>query len=224
MNVLLSGLFWHGAPHTLIEQIRSGSPKGHYGDKLVTFQTQVKASEIVNLLGHDPRSKYWSRLSDELHEMYATLQRKTSKGRRDGTRRYIEERFDNGTYALGAFPAIAIGTVNPLRFTQYAGKYPGSGIQRGVGELAFNLGTTSTRVLLDGMARVAGALEILDDGNRELADSFAFPVTIFTPSDRLGSVPSRSLVNYFTTLIFLLNQFLRPMQSISISQTFTFSW
>src|SRR5271166_4780266 len=38
---------------------------GYFGDKLATFQTQLKASEIINLLGHDPRSKHWNRLPDE---------------------------------------------------------------------------------------------------------------------------------------------------------------
>ena len=174
---------------------------GHFGDKLVTFQTQVKASEITNLLGHDPRSKYWSRLPEELQEMYSTLQRKTSKGRREGTKRYIEERFASGTFTLGAFPAIAIGTVSPMKFTHYADKY--QGIQRGVGELAFNLANSSVRVLLDGMARVAGALELLDDNKADLANSFAFPVTIFTPSEKMGKVSIDELGQLFHDFNFL---------------------
>ena len=179
------------------------STLGAFGDKLATYQTQVKPTEIVNLLGHDPRSKYWQRLPDELGDMYKKLQRKTNKNRRTGTKRYIEERIAPGAFVLGAFPAIAIGTVTPLRFVHYADKYPNIGIQRGVGDLEFNLSATSTRVLLDGMARVAGALDLLDEGKGELADSFAFPVTIYAPTERLGKVSVEELGQLFHDFNFL---------------------
>jgi hypothetical protein len=179
------------------------STLGAFGDKLITYQTQVKPTEIVNLLGHDPRSKYWHRLPDELGEMYKKLQRKTNKNRRTGTKRYIEERIAPGAYVLGAFPAIAIGTISPLRFVHYADKYPNQGIQRGVGDLEFNLSTTSTRVLLDGMARVAGSLDLVDEGKDDIADSFAFPVTIYAPSERLGRVTVEELGQLFHDFNFL---------------------
>ena len=179
------------------------STLGGFGDKLLTYQTQVKATEIVNLLGHDPRSKFWQRLPDELQGMYKKLQRKTAKSRRTGTKRYIEERIAPGAFVLGAFPAIAIGTISPLRFVHYADKYPGTGIPRGVGELEFDLSTTSTRVLLDGMARVAGALDLLDEKKGEVASSFAFPVTIYAPTERLGGVSVEELGQLFHDFNFL---------------------
>lgn len=191
---------------------------GGFGDKLVTYQTQVKPTEIINLLGHDPRSKYWTRLPDELREMYQTLQRKTNKGRRENTRRYIEERIFSGMYVLGAFPAIAIGTVSPLKFNHYADKYPGTGIPRGVGEIEFDLSTTSKRVLLDGMARVAGALELVDEGKSEAASSFAFPVTIYSPSQRLGKVTVQELGQLFHDFNFLAEPVSRA-QAIDLDQS-----
>jgi hypothetical protein len=188
------------------------STLGAFGDKLLTYQTQVKPAEIGNLLGHDPRSKYWQRLPEDLREMYKKLQRKTVKGRRIGTKRYIEERIAPGAFVLGAFPAIAIGTVSPLRFVHYADKYPGIGIPRGVGELEFDLSAVSPRVLLDGMARVAGALDLLDETKSAqspnetksaIANSFWFPVTIYAPTERLGRVTVEELGQLFHDFNFL---------------------
>jgi hypothetical protein len=179
------------------------STLGGFGDKLLTYQTQVKATEIGNLLGHDPRSKYWQRLPDDLREMYKKLQRKTAKSRTISTKRYIEDRIAPGAFVLGAFPAIAIGTISPLRFVHYAEKYPGIGIPRGVGELEFDLSAVSTRVLLDGLARVAGALDLLDENKGEIAASFAFPVTIYAPTERLGRVAVEELGQLFHDFNFL---------------------
>ena len=173
---------------------------GHISDKLATYQTQVRPSEIINLLGHDPRSQFWKRLPDDLRDIYEYLQRKTSKGRRENTRRYIEERFRSDGYVLGAFPAIAIGCVQPLEFESYSEKYPNTGIAAGVGELQFDLSSTSTRILLDGMARVTGALDLLDDGS-DL--EFAFPVTIFAPTERLGRIAVQDLGQLFHDFNFL---------------------
>jgi DNA-sulfur modification-associated len=135
--------------------------------------------------------------------MYKKLQRKTAKGRWTGTKRYIEERIAPGAFVLGAFPAIAIGTVTPLRFVHYADKYPNIGIPRGIGELEFDLSAMSTRVLLDGMARVAGALDLLDERKGDIANSFAFPVTIYAPTERNGRVTVEELGQLFHDFNFL---------------------
>src|SRR5918999_3222835 len=155
---------------------------GHFSDKLQTFQTQVGPSELVNLLGHDPRSKFWTKLPEELRGMYEYLQRKTNKPRRESTKRYIEERFLPGAYVLGAFPSIAIGCTKPLDFEHYADRYQAPGLQKGVGNLLFDLSASASRVLLDGMARVTGALELADEGKADAVD-FTFPVTIYAPTD-----------------------------------------
>jgi hypothetical protein len=150
--------------------------------------------------------------------MYIKLQRKTTKTRRIGTKRYIEERIAPGALCLGAFPAIAIGTVNPLRFVHYAEKYSGSGIPRGVGELEFNLSATSTRVLLDGLARVDGALDLVDEGKIEIANSFAFPVTIYAPTERNGKVSVEELGQLFHDFNFLA-QPVSPAHAVDLDQS-----
>ena len=42
-NVLVSGLFWHGAPHTLLEQVRAGT--------LVLISSPVLLTELENVIG-----------------------------------------------------------------------------------------------------------------------------------------------------------------------------
>jgi len=179
--------------------------KGGFGDKLITFQTQVKPSQIQNLLGHDPRSKNWPKLSDELQELYQHLQRKTSKERRTGTKRYILERIVPGAFTLGAFPAISIGLVKPPTFTPYNPKASEgvSGIPDAVGILHLDLSQSTLRVLLDGLGRVTGALDLIEDGDLKAADSFAFPVTIFAPAPSLGEISAIELGQLFHDFNFL---------------------
>lgn len=178
--------------------------QGSFGDKLITFQTQVKPSQLQNLLGHDPRSKNWSKLPDELQELYQHLQRKTNKERRTGTKRYILERIVPGAFTLGAFPAISIGLVKPPTFTPYRPKgAEGGGIPEAVGILHLDLSQSNLRVLLDGLGRVTGALDLIEDGNTKAADSFAFPVTIYAPSPSLGEVTALELGQLFHDFNFL---------------------
>jgi hypothetical protein len=66
----------------------------------------------MNLLGHDPRSKNWKRLPDDLRQIYEYLQRKTDKNRRESIAAYIEERLGPDSIAIGAFPAISIAFSN----------------------------------------------------------------------------------------------------------------
>jgi hypothetical protein len=143
--------------------------------------TQVKPSQIITLLGHDPQSKYWSRLPAELGKTYEFLQRKTSKGRREGPKRYIRHRIAPGSPVMGAFPPICVGVLKPLQFTLYRDKFSNAGLPDGIGELQFSLATTDIRILLDGLSRVSGALELLEEGKIELADSFTFGLAIYAP-------------------------------------------
>src|SRR5260370_22356175 len=176
---------------------------GSFGDKLYTFQTQVRPGEIINLLGHDPRSKNWKYLPPALREVYEYLQRKTNSERRRSTARYIEERIAPGTRSLGAFPAISIGVVSPVKFTSYSERFPASGIRQGVGEIEFDLSATNLRILLDVLARVTGALDLADDNEADLAGCFSFPVTIFAPTERYGKVDVGELGQLFHDFNFL---------------------
>lgn len=161
--------------------------QGFFAERLATYSTQVSPKQIVNLLGHDPRSKNWKRLPDELRQIYEYLQRKTSKDRRESVSTYIEERFGPEAIAIGAFPAISIAIQQPTEFIPYADTAGLSGVPRAVGYLSVDIAPTNFRVLIDGLARATGALDTADSGQSDLLDTFMFPVTIFVP--RVGTKP-----------------------------------
>jgi hypothetical protein len=190
---------------------------GYFGDKLVTYQTQVKPTELIALMGHDPRSKFWSRLPDDLRELYQYLQRKTNRERKVGTRRYIETRFAPGSRSLGAFPAIALGTLSHAKFEPYRDRIQGFA-SAGIGDLMFDLSAAHTRVLLDGLARVTGALDLIDDGQMEVVGNFTFPVTIYSPSERQGQVTVQELGQLFHDFNFLAAP-IPTGQAVDLDQT-----
>jgi hypothetical protein len=163
--------------------------RGHFGrDSLYTFQTQVQPEQIVDLLGHDPRHENWKRLSPDLKEIYEKVQRKTSKSRRESVEGYLEDRlltFDTP----GAFPAICIGMTNPPEFEEGA-DLPD------VGKLKLDLGPRNTRIVLDGLGRVAGSLVFLET-TPEAKGMFTLPTTIFAPHERLGKLSLLQLGQLF---------------------------
>ena len=150
--------------------------QGTFGDRLVTYTTQVSPKQIMNLLGHDPRSKNWKRLPDDLRQVYEYLQRKTDKNRRESIAAYIEERLGPDSIAIGAFPSISIAFQQPIEFQPY-----GQSIQSAVGNLMVDISPSAVRVLIDGLGRVTGALDLADEGNDSILDCFQFPITIYAP-------------------------------------------
>jgi hypothetical protein len=172
--------------------------RGEFGPSLQTFQTQILPRDVIHVLGHDPRSSNWSRLTQEYREIYEYLQRKTSKGRREGTAFYIEDRIDGSTDMPGAFPAIAIGMVKAPRFESAK---EGCGLAKEVGILQLDLSESNKRILLDGLARLTGALDFeLKTGKTEL---FSFPLTIYAPSERHGELSLPELGQLFHDFNFL---------------------
>jgi DGQHR domain-containing protein len=167
------------------------------------FQTTVKPTEIVNLLGHDPRSKNWKKLPSNLTELYEHLQRKTEGSRSKSTARYIEERIAPGSLniMLGAFPAISIGMVSPPSFKSY--DETGKTIDKAIGFLEFDLSASNVRVLLDGLARITGAMDLIDEGKDEAVNCFTFPVTIYAPTEEIGELSVRQLGQIFHDFNFL---------------------
>jgi hypothetical protein len=138
--------------------------QGFFNERLVTYTTQVSPKQIGNLLGHDPRSKHWKRLpSDELRQIYEFLQRKTSKARRDGVAGYIEERIGPDALTLGAFPSISIAFQKAAEFLPYEG-----GVPSAVGQLMVDISPSNVRVLIDGLGRVTGALDLIEEVRRFL--------------------------------------------------------
>ncbi len=75
--------------------------RGFFGHDLETFQTQIRPDQIVQILGHDPRSLNWKNLPSELRLMYEYLQRATSKDRREGTAEYRNRRIYRGAAIAG---------------------------------------------------------------------------------------------------------------------------
>lgn len=172
--------------------------RGEFGPSLQTFQTQILPRDVVHVLGHDPRSNNWSRLTQDYREIYEYLQRRTTKGRREGTAFYIEDRIDNSADMPGAFPAIAIGMVKAPKFESAK---EGCGLPKEVGILQLDLSESNKRILLDGLARLTGALDFESKtGKTEL---FSFPLTIYAPSERHGELSLLELGQLFHDFNFL---------------------
>ncbi|UVO54178.1 DNA sulfur modification protein DndB [Sphingomonas sp. SUN039] len=165
---------------TLEYKLPISAIQGFFGDRLVTYATQAKPRSIVSLLGHDPRSKNWKQLHPDVREIYEFLQRKTAKSRRDSIAGYMEERFAPDALTIGAFPAISVGFIDNLEFTQ-------SSEVAGIGTLQVDLSPSNMRVMLDGLGRVTGALDLFDEGRQDVLENVVFPVTIFAP--RPGQKP-----------------------------------
>ena len=55
--------------------------QGQFGKRLVTYTTQLPAGAIETILGHDPRSKHWKQLSDDVKNIYEKIQRTTHNKR-----------------------------------------------------------------------------------------------------------------------------------------------
>ncbi len=150
--------------------------QGRFGSRLATYSTQVRPNQIMNLLGHDPRSKNWRRLpSDELRKIYEYLQRKTTPNRRELVSDYIEERLGPNSICVGAFPAISIAFQSLTEFRPYSGP-------PGVGDLMVDISPMNVRILVDGLARVSGAMDLAEEDQDDTLDSFLFPVTIYVPA------------------------------------------
>jgi len=164
--------------------------QGQFGPRVVTYTTQLPITAIETMLGHDPRSGNWKRLSDDLAYIYSHLQRATTKARLDSILRYIRYRFAEKSIVIGAFPAISIAVQNPTPFKPYEGVR-----EQGVGVLEFDLGRRNIRVLVDGLGRVGGGLELLEmaestdipemarEALEKLLSEFALPTVFYVPAD-----------------------------------------
>ena len=152
--------------------------KGKFSDRIVTYSTAVPATDITSLLGHDPRPKEWGRLPPELKELYEYIQRKPDKSRRELIAGYIEERFGERPITIGAFPAISVAFQDAVQFEPTDPKRPE------IGSAQLPISRSTVRILIDGLGRVAGALELEGEGGDkvDLLKRFTFPVIIYAPS------------------------------------------
>lgn len=162
--------------------------QGYFGEKLASYSTQISPSDLVNFLGHDPRPKNWKKIRKDVGDIYRYLQRPVSKSRREGVSGYIEDRFGPDNLAIGAFPAISVAFADPVDFVP-------SEID-GVGHILLDLSHSSVRILIDGLGRSAGILDLLEEGREDLLH-FQLPVTIYAPKKGEGMLSWREMGQLF---------------------------
>ncbi len=167
--------------------------QGQFGPRLLSYTTQLPPGSIETIIGHDPRSRHWKRLPDDLAHIYQHLQRATTKSRLDAILRYIRYRFLERPIILGAFPAISIAVQNPTEFERY------DTADSGVGVLHFDLSKRNRRIIVDGLGRASAALELVEmaensdlsedvrAGLESLIAQFTLPAVFFVPAQ--GTAP-----------------------------------
>lgn len=166
--------------------------QGAVGHRLFTYTTQVSPRYLETLLGHDPRSRQWRKLEPpELRNIYEQLQRTTSADRLRGIQSYIRKRFKKEAVVLGAFPAISVAVKNRIKFEPY--KEEEGGDRAGAGTLHLDMSRLNSRIVLDGLARVSGIIELVELASDEslpeedrrslgnLLNEFTIPLVIFAP-------------------------------------------
>jgi len=182
----------HDEGVTMIETVQPSaslpSIQGQFGPRLLTYATQLPPGSLETVLGHDPRSKHWKRLPDDLEQLYKHLQRATKTARMEALIRYARFRFTDSDLICGAFPAISVAVQQPQQFEPLAGSQ-----NRGAGLLHFDLSARNRRVVVDGLARASAAITLVEwsestdlfDGDREefraLLKTFTLPVVFYMP-------------------------------------------
>lgn len=158
--------------------------RGTYGDRLATYVTQISPDRITAVLGHDPRASKWKHMREELRNLYKMVQRKTESKRADSIEAYVENRFSPDAITIGMFPAISVAVQKAMIFTPSA---PGSSL----GTLHLDISPELIRMLIDGMARVAAPLNLIDvaetpeekEAVKAILKNFAFACTIYAPRE-----------------------------------------
>jgi hypothetical protein len=140
-------------------------------------------------------------LAAPLREAYEEYQRKTKPARADGIGRYIGERLAPGSKLVGGFPSLSIGLTEvpvfePLRNRAGITIAEGVTIDDSVGTLHFDIGAKHVRMLLDGLARLTGAMGYVDDG-KDVDDWFSFALTVFAPTPERARLTPAELGQLF---------------------------
>jgi DGQHR domain-containing protein len=190
--------------------VRIAAVQGAFGDRLFTYSTQVSPRSLEAFLGHDPRSRLWKKLDPELNEIYQQLQRLTTADRLRGIQTYIQKRFAKQAVVCGAFPSISVAVKNHLRFEPY----DKSNDLAGAGTLHLDMSKSNSRIVLDGLARVSGVIELVEEANSDsftaeqrdelnrLLDEFSLPVVIFAPRDEGRPLDMREMRQLFADFNF----------------------
>jgi hypothetical protein len=152
--------------------------KAEQGPRLVTYVTHLLPLDVITILGHDPRSKNWKKTPERIQEIYKQLQRKTSSDRAGSVAAYMEDRFNPKAVNIGGIPAISIAFADAQEFSPHK---PGDADPPVAGELHLRNSPDVERVLIDGLGRVTGALDLLEQKGHQPV-LFSFPVTIYCPA------------------------------------------
>lgn len=196
------------------------------GDHLKAYSIFCAPSEIMTILGHDPRSKNWNRLPPNLRQLYEDYQRKTKPTRAETIYDYIGSRMAPNATLPGAFPALSIGITSPPTFEPLSSRAgvtisPGVLIGDNIGTLYLELGMSQQRMLLDGLARVTGAMDYIDEGNN-IDDWFSFNVTVFAPSEEKGALSPQELGQLFFDFNYRVSR-VSPSQALGMDMAGLYS-
>ena len=175
--------------------------RGRSGPHVQSFQTTCLPSQLISLLGHDPRSSNWKNLPAPLRSAYEEYQRKTKPARAEGIEKYIAERMTPTASHPGGFPSLSIGLTEvpvfePLRLRPGVTIAEGVTVDDSIGTVYLDIGARHMRMLLDGLARFTGAMEYVDAGE-DVDAWFSFALTIYTPTPERGALSMSALGQLF---------------------------
>lgn len=188
--------------------------QGAFGQRLVTYTSQVQPSQLRQILGHDPRPKNWKNLEEKTREIYQQIQRPTSKDRRNAVSEYLVQRLGSKRPLIAAFPAISIGLSHPTDFKPLIG----------VGDDAIgtlHISDRGQRIVLDGLGRISGCLDLLEDkevNGEAIVDSIALPVTFYVPAPGTEPLSVSELGQLFSDFNFRVH-LVRPQVNMALDQS-----
>lgn len=200
--------------------------RGRYGLHVQSFQTVCPPSQLIALLGHDPRPSSWKTLPKHLQEVYENYQRKTKPTRTEGIADYIDKQLAPGSRFVGAFPSLSIGlteapTFEPLRIRAGVTIAEGVLLNDDLGTLYLDIGTKHVRMLLDGLARLTGAMTYVDEG-KDVDAWFSFALTIFAPTPERGRLTPPELGQLFFDFNYRLSR-VPPSTALEMDQAGLYS-
>lgn len=207
--------------------VRIPAIQGAYGHRLATYATQITPRALEAFLGHDPRSRFWKKLDPELESIYSQLQRTTTPDRLRSIQAYVRKRFTQQAVVVGAFPAVSIAVKKHLRFEPFGGA--GNDLA-GAGVLHLEMSRSNGRIVLDGLARVSGTIELVELANDErltdeerieltdLLDQFTLPLVIFAPREENKPLELRELRQLFADFNFKQTS-ISPSMAISFDSS-----
>ena len=200
--------------------------RGRSGPHLQSFQTVCPPSQLISLLGHDPRSSNWKSLPTPLREAYVEYQRKTKPARAEGIGKYIGERLAPASKVVGGFPSLSIGLTEvpvfePLRSRAGVTIAEEVTLDDSIGTLYLDIGAKHVRMLLDGLARLTGAMDYVDQG-QDIDAWFSFALTIFAPTPERAQLTPADLGQLFYDYNYRVTR-VSPSLALEMDQAGTYS-